>query len=758
MLQALSQLMKSPRFLMRLGVWGRRMHLGRKLAIGLTLAALTSGIATYGVMTGVWAPSNPDSNALLVLINLDLVLLLILAAVVARRLIRLWLDRRSGGAGTRLHLRFVGLFSAVAVTPAILMAVFSALFFDISIQSWFGERVRTALSESQAVAQSYLREHQQQIAGQALVVANDLQRNWARLSLSQQNLERFLASQGNLRGLTEIVVFDTAGKVQARAGYTFSLQFEDVPFWAIERAQNGEVAVLTSENDDRVRALMKLDTFPELYLYVGRFVDQSVIQHISRTNRAVKDYQSLQTGRSDLVIKFSLIFVVVALLLLFAAVWVGLSIATRLTRPIGELIDAAERMRTGDLSVRVSEMTASDEIAALSRAFNRMSRQIFSQQQDLLNTNRVLDERNRFTETVLAGMTAGVISIAPDSTITLVNRSASQLLHLEPEALVGCPLADCLPEFVDLLEQATRREDLTAQTQMELTRDGSRRILLVRAAGESLSGEVIGTVFTFDDITALQAAQRTAAWADVARRIAHEIKNPLTPIQLSAERLERKYLRQIAEDPETFSLCTKTIIRHVGDIGRMVDEFSSFARMPQPVMRAENLNELLYQAVFLQRTAYPAITFTLEQPETPVRLLCDGRLLVQAFTNLLKNAVEAIDGRDSPVDPGRIAVVMRADLLEAQQVRQIRISITDNGKGLPKENRSRLTEPYVTTRAKGTGLGLAIVKKVMEDHGADLILEDAEGGGARISVLLSSPMETEPSLTENTGSVTDHGA
>lgn len=758
MLQALSQSMKSPRFLMRLGVWGRRMHLGRRLAIALTLAALVSGIATYGVMTGVWAPSNPDSNALLILINLDLVLLLILAAVVARRLIRLWLDRRSGGAGTRLHLRFVGLFSAVAVTPAILMAVFSALFFDISIQSWFGERVRTALSESQAVAQSYLREHQQQIAGQALVVANDLQRNWARLSLSQQNLERFLASQGNLRGLTEIVIFDPSGKVQARAGYTFSLQFEDVPFWAIERAQNGEVAVLTSENDDRVRALMKLDTFPELYLYVGRFVDQSVIQHISRTNRAVKDYQSLQTGRSDLVIKFSLIFVVVALLLLFAAIWVGLSIATRLTRPIGELIDASERMRTGDLSVRVSEVTATDEIAALSRAFNRMTRQISSQQQDLLNTNRVLDERNRFTETVLAGVTAGVISTAPDGTVTLVNRSASQLLHVEPEALVGCPLADCLPEFVDLLEQANRREDLTDQAQMELTRDGNRRTLLVRAAGESLSGEVIGTVFTFDDITALQAAQRTAAWADVARRIAHEIKNPLTPIQLSAERLQRKYLKQIAEDPETFSLCTQTIIRHVGDIGRMVDEFSSFARMPQPVMRLENLNELLYQAVFLQRTAYPAITFSLNQPETPVRLLCDGRLLVQAFTNLLKNAVEAIDGREDPVEPGRISVVMQTDVLEVQQIRQVRIAITDNGKGLPKENRTRLTEPYVTTRTKGTGLGLAIVKKVMEDHGADLILEDAEGGGARISVLLSSPMDTQPSLTENTGSVTDHGA
>ncbi|WP_019643758.1 sensor histidine kinase NtrY-like [Novispirillum itersonii] len=758
MLQALGQLMKSPRVLMRIGVWGRRVHLGRKLAIALTLAALLSGIATYGVMTGVWAPSNPDSNALLVLINLDLVLLLVLAAVVARRLIRLWLDRRSGGAGTRLHLRFVGLFSAVAVTPAILMAVFSALFFDISIQSWFGERVRTALSESQAVAQSYLREHQQQIAGQALVVANDLQRNWARLSLSQQNLERFLASQANLRGLTEIVVFDTSGKVQSRAGYTFSLQFEDVPFWAMERAQNGEVAVLTSENDDRVRALMKLDTFPELYLYVGRFVDPSVIQHISRTNRAVKDYHSLQTGRSDLVIKFSLIFVVVALLLLFAAVWVGLSIATRLTRPIGELIDASERMRTGDLSVRVSEITATDEVAALSRAFNRMTRQISSQQQDLLNTNRALDERNRFTETVLAGVTAGVISTAPDGTVTLVNRSAAQLLHVEPEALIGCPLSDCLPEFVELLEQAGRREDLTAQTQMELTRDGNKSTLLVRAAGESLSGEVIGTVFTFDDITALQAAQRTAAWADVARRIAHEIKNPLTPIQLSAERLQRKYLRQIAEDPETFSLCTQTIIRHVGDIGRMVDEFSSFSRMPQPVMRRENLNELLYQSVFLQRTAYPAITFSLDQPVSPVYLSCDGRLLVQAFTNLLKNAVEAIDGREDPAEPGRIAVVLQEERQEAQGMRQIRISITDNGKGLPKENRNRLTEPYVTTRAKGTGLGLAIVKKVMEDHGADLILEDAEGGGARISVLLSSSMDTEPSLTGLNSSVTNHGA
>ncbi len=726
------------RSLMRLGLWARRQNLGRKMAILLAVAALLSGIATYAVMTG-WAPTDPNSNAVMVLLNLDLVLLLILSAVVARRLVALWVRRKAGGAGSRLHLRFVGLFSVVAVAPAILVAVFSALFFNAGVQAWFGERVRTALSESQAVAQAYLKEHQQVIAGEVLAVANDLQRNWAQVSSTPQALERFLIQQTNIRGLTEAVVFDDVGKVHGRAGYTFSLQFEEVPFWALERADNGEVAVLTGESDDRVRALVKLDVIPTFYLYVGRFVDQKVIQHMEQTEQAVAAYQRLQEGRSDLEITFSLIFIVVALLLLSAAVWVGLTLATRLAQPIAELIDASERVRSGDLSVRVPELAAADEIATLSRAFNRMTSQIASQQTRLLSANRELDERRRFTETVLSGVSAGVISTDPAGRLTLANRSASDLLRVPLEEHYGESLATVVPEFDGLLDGEARLRGASVQSEVELKRGGEQLTFVVRAAAEQVDGELIGHVLTFDDVTELEAAQRKAAWADVARRVAHEIKNPLTPIQLSAERLKRRYLKQITEDSEVFVQCTDTIVRHVVHIGQMVDEFSSFARMPNPTMKAENLGQLVTQAVFLQRTAFPHIHFEAVLPDTPVRMRCDSRQISQALTNLLKNAVEAIDAVPEESD-GRIAVTLTQEV-EATGGRTIRVAIEDNGRGLPDE-RSRLTEPSVTTRAKGTGLGLAIVKKILEDHGGDLILEDAPGRGALITLAFHA--EAEP--------------
>lgn len=738
------------RSLMRFGLWARRKGVGRKLAIALAVAALLSGIATYVVMTGR-APTDANSNAVQVLLLLDLVLLLVLGAVVARQMAKLWLRRRSGGAGSRLHLRFVALFSAVTVTPAILMAVFSALFFNAGVQAWFGERVRTALAESQAVAQAYLKEHQQVIAGEVLSVANDLQRNWPQLATNPQALERFLISQTNIRGLTEAVVFDDMGKVQGRAGYTFSLQFEEVPLWALERADNDEVAVLTGESDDRVRALVKLDVIPSMYLYVGRFVDQKVIQHMERTEEAVAAYQRLQEGRSDLEITFSLIFIVVALLLLFTAVWVGLTLATRLAQPIGDLIDASERVRSGDLAVRVPELSAADEIATLSRAFNRMTSQIASQQARLLSTNRELDERRRFTETVLAGVSAGVVSTNPAGHITLANRSASELLRVPLDEHYGHALQNVIPEFAALLEDEPRRGSGVVHREIELRRDNQALTFVVRAAAEQVDGELVGHVFTFDDITELQAAQRMAAWADVARRVAHEIKNPLTPIQLSAERLKRRYLKQITEDSEVFIQCTDTIVRHVVHIGQMVDEFSSFARMPSPTMKPENMNQMVAQAVFLQHTAYPQITFETALPETTLRMPCDSRQMSQALTNLLKNAVEAIEGKGDE-ESG----VVRVALAE-EEGGNVRITIEDNGKGLPDE-RSRLTEPYVTTRAKGTGLGLAIVKKILEDHGGDLILEDAPGGGARISMVFHGAARPPADGASSAEDASFHGA
>jgi two-component system nitrogen regulation sensor histidine kinase NtrY len=484
-----------------------------------------------------------------------------------------------------------------------------------------------------------------------------------------------------------------------------------------------------------------LGRFSNAYLYVGRLVDPQVLRHMDSTNDAVRLYTELEGKRSELQVTFALIFVVVALMLLLAAVWVGLAFANNLTRPIGRLIVAAERVGAGDLSARVETGDSPDEIGTLSGAFNRMTSDLQSQQDQLLEVNRQLDHRSRFIEAVLGGVSAGVIGLDPSGEITLPNRSACELLSLKPEALRGRGLAEVVPQMADLLEEARRRpRRLSERTILLDSGKGVARTLLVRIAAELDERTIIGFVVTFDDITELLSAQRTAAWADVARRIAHEIKNPLTPIQLAAERLKRKYLSQIGDDAETFETCTDIIVRHVGDIGRMVDEFSAFARMPAPVMSEEDLAALIDQALFLQRGAHAEIEFDFERPSGPVIASCDSEQIGRALTNLLQNAVDAVAGRVTKGakarDPGRITV----RLIDDGALRAIEVE--DNGRGLPKTDRHRLTEPYVTTRDQGTGLGLAIVKKIMEDHGGDLNLDDSPSGSARIRLIFPSPEES----------------
>jgi two-component system nitrogen regulation sensor histidine kinase NtrY len=711
--------------------WAGRVGLGRKLTIALAIAALASGVATYAAMTGA-APFGPGPGAVLLLLNINLVLLLVLGAIVARRIVAVWAERRRGLAGARLHVRLVVLFSVVAVTPTIIVAVFSYLFFSFGIQSWFSERVRTALSASLAVAEAYLHEHQNVIRADVLAMANDLNREAAILTLNPQRLAQVVSAQAALRSLSEAVVFDGSGRILARAGFSFALQFEPVPDWALRVARDGDVALVTSDNDDRVRALVRLTQFGDAYLYVGRFVDPQVLAHMERTQRAVQQYERLEGQRSGFQITFALVFLVVALLFLLAAVWVGILFATKMARPISALVAAAERVRAGDLAARVAEGEEEDEFGSLSRAFNRMTTQLQSQQGELVEANRQLDARRRFTETVLAGVSAGVIGLDPTGRISYPNRSASVLLAIDFEHHLGAALVELVPAMAALLEAAARRPDRLAEAQIQISRRGRTRTLLVRVAAERESGEVKGFVLTCDDVTELVSAQRKAAWADVARRIAHEIKNPLTPIQLSAERLKRKYLHEIRNDPDTFVVCTDTIVRHVGDIGRMVDEFSSFARMPAPAMKVEDLREICRETMFLQRTAYPEIQFELAMADRPLHVACDSRQVTQALINILKNAVESIQGR-AVVDPspGHIRVI--AD----DKAGQPAILVEDNGKGLPEAERERLTEPYVTTRAKGTGLGLAIVKKIMEDHGGSLLIEDREEGGARIGLVFA---------------------
>jgi len=737
------------RTVFRLGVWARRTRVANVLAILLGMLALISGVATYAALSD-WGQFEFGPRTVLVLLNIDLLLLLCFGLLIARRIVALWVAQRSGAKGSRLHVRLALLFGVVAITPAILMGIFAGLFFTFGLQSWFSERVRTALTESSAVAQAYLSEHQQIIRAEVLAMANDVNRQWPQLSRSPQVLNQFLSTQTTLRSLTEAVIFTSDWQVVAKAGYTFALQSgEVIPLQGIAQANLGQVAVMTGESADRVRALIRLDSFPGGgYLYVGRFVDPTVLGHLDRTQDAVDEYFKLEISRANLEISFSLFFILVALLLLLAAVWLGLLLASSLARPIMALIDASEKIRSGDLSVRVKEIPASDEIASLGRAFNRMTSRLDAQQTELLDTNAQLDERRRFTEAVLSGVTAGVVGLDPNGNITLPNRSASDLLGKDLTVGIGKAFFDYVPEFSHMLTaiKKTRRRQL--QEEVHIRGDDGERVFLVRIVAERLNRKIVGYVFTFDDITELQSAQRKAAWADVARRIAHEIKNPLTPIQLSAERLKKKYMERIADDSGAFEKCTDTIVRHVHEIGQMVDEFSAFARMPEPVKRSENIQKIICDAAFLQRTAYPNIVFVLDSSlDEPTWVQCDARQIGQALTNLFKNAVESIERRriregsihnGSKVGEVRVSIACAAD--------SCTIEIRDNGAGLPQQDRYRLTEPYFTTRSRGTGLGLSIVEKIMGDHGGKLILQDADSGGARILLEFQMSDEDNSSL------------
>jgi two-component system nitrogen regulation sensor histidine kinase NtrY len=730
--------------------------LWRNMAIALAAAALAAGVATYMALTGA-PPFGPDPGAVLTLLNLDLALLLALALLVGKRLVEVWAERRRGLAGSRLQVRLVGLFSLIAVLPTIIVALFSFLFFNYGIESWFSDKVRTAISESVAVADAYVREHQQAIRADALAMANELDRHASMLALNPQYLAPVLTAQAAMRGLTEAAVLDRNGTMLARTGLAFALGFEDVSKDALRRASQGEVVIMTDDKEERVRALVRLDEFSGLYLYVGRFIEPKVLAHRDETHLAAAQYAQLEGRRSGFQITFAVIYILVAMLFLAAAISIGIHFAAQLGDPISRLVGAAERVRAGDLSARVPEGDQDDELVSLSRAFNRMTYQIQSQQRALIDANRQLDDRRRFTETVLTGVSAGVIGLDRGGRVHLPNRSASALLGIDLDLLIDEDLAEIAPEMAGLLEEAALRPDRLAQGQVQVAGRNGMRTLLVRIAAERHEDDVSGYVVTFDDITELLSAQRKAAWADIARRIAHEIKNPLTPIQLSAERLRRKYSKEIKKDAETFRICTDTIIRHVEDIGRMVDEFSAFARMPAPVLKPEDLTALVEQAVFLERTAHPRIAFETRFAARPVSVHCDARLVVQALINILKNAVESIEARivqGEPEPPGMILVSLADE-------GRVAVTVEDNGKGLPAQGRERLTEPYVTTRSKGTGLGLAIVKKIMEDHHGELVLSDREQGGARVRLIFAgdgrSAAPGSPEVSAELSSVT-HGA
>lgn len=703
--------------------------LERRLALVLTVLAVVSGLTTYVVISRS-PPYGAGVRTVLFLLNLDLILLLLLGAIIARRVTQVLIEWRRGHAGSRLHTRLVALFSIVAVAPAIVVAVFSVFFLSSGLEAWFSDRVRSALQTSLNVAQGYLEEHKENIRADALAMAADLNREGLGMTLNLARLRQVVNAQAEVRSLTEAIVFDGSGRIMAQTGLGFTLQIETLPQEAFEQASAGEVVTLTSDTDDRVRALVRLDGFGDAYLFVGRFVDANVLGFMESTQSVVAEYQRIESGRSGIQITSALLFMVVALLLLFAAVWIGLNFANGLVAPLSQLITAADRVRGGDYLARVPEDgAAEDELAALSRGFNRMTAQLASQRAELVEANQELDQRRRFTETVLAGVSSGVIGLDLERRVLLHNRSAAQLLGGHGGKVAGCRIEALVPGVEAMFRRLRDEPEAHVEEELRFVRRGGERVLLVRLAPQ-LDGEgdgggrtTTGYVVTFDDITALISAQRQAAWAEVAKRIAHEVKNPLTPIRLSAERLSRKYGAQVgAEEQETFRKIVGTIIRQVDVIGHLISEFSAFARMPAAVLRPERLQPLVEEAVLLQHAAWPRVRFAQDLPKEPVEVLCDAPKVAQALTNLLQNAAQAMTEGGRP--EGTVSVRLRREARTS-----VAVEVEDEGPGFPAD-RQRLLEPYVTTRAKGTGLGLAIVRKIMEEHAGTVeLLSGARGGG-----------------------------
>ena len=710
-----------------------------QLAFGVALLAVLSGCLTYALLTDlIQYKLSRGAQIGLLLVNLTLVLSL--ATAIGWRIARLIATRRTGRAGAKLHVRLVTWFSAIAVVPVILVAIFAAVTLNLGLDQMFSGRVKQALDSAENVAHRFIVAEARGITLSAGEIAENLAHDPTLIDTNKQLnvglMMTKIAFMTKDRGLIGSFLLDSQGHElgkSAALNYSAELKPSTSDF---ADAKAGKILVDGSPDTGLVHALVRLPFLKDAYLLVVERVDPQVFGYYNRTKAAVSEYNRLNATRLETQLQFAALYAMVALVVLLAAIWSGLWAANRLVRPVSDLIDAAGRVSEGDLTAQVWVERGDDELGMLGLAFNRMTQQLSAQRGDLIAANRLNEIRRRFTETVLSGVSAGVVGIDGDGRITIINRAAERLLNAAPEDMESSHYSEAVPELAPLILRAMSEPAGRAGGEVTIKRGGKPRSLSVQVTSERDSTE--GYVVTFDDITDLVSAQRTAACADVARRIAHEIKNPLTPIQLSAERLKRKYAGEIVTDPEVFQQCTDTIVRQVGDIGRMVDEFSSFARMPAPVMRRENAQELLQQAVFLQRVANPAITFSTATPKDAVYFEGDGRLISQALTNVLKNAGESIAARIAKGDdePGRISIALQRVDNESGGA-NIVYRVTDNGVGLPPEHRHRLTEPYVTTRAKGTGLGLAIVRKIMEDHGGEISLADAENGeGAEVTLTL----------------------
>ncbi|MCA0434111.1 MAG: PAS domain-containing sensor histidine kinase [Proteobacteria bacterium] len=713
-------------------------------ALALVTLGILTGLSTFAVLTGL-TPIQPTDNIVWWLLITNLVIVALMSLMVLTQVFHLVREQRRGTPGAGLHIRLISLFSLVAIAPALLVAIFASVTLNRGLDAWFSERTRAIVDTSSTVAEDYLRNAGEATRTDLANISADLTQQIELYTNDRPAYIRRVARHAALRNLAAAFVFE-AGTRRVEANTTLNDRIKFVapePEYLAQAAKGDAVVIQPHGTSNVVRALVKLQGYPDHYLYIYRLISPVVIQQLNTTREAKAEYDRMMAQRVGVQLTFGLVYALVALVFLLAAIWAGLRFSDRLVAPIVRLLNASKEVAQGNFGAKVAITDGPGDLVTLSQTFNLMTDQIRLHQDQLIDTNHKLDERRRFSEAMLAGVSAGVIGVDPDFRISVVNRSTTSLLSLPEKSLVGRHLDEVVPEFVPMFELAISRPSGSSEGQVSMIVNGRDANFFLRITTERAEGEEHGYVLTFDDITELVSAQRNSAWADIARRIAHEIKNPLTPIQLSAERLKRKYLKEIQSDKAVFEQCTDTIIRQVGDLGRIVDEFSSFARMPKAVPEPNNLKEVVTDATVLQRVAAGDLDITVDEVGEVPTFPFDRRLVTQAITNLVKNAREAIEGRQAGEDksPGRIKVEYGIENDRPY------IAVTDNGIGLPQENRHRLAEPYMTTREKGTGLGLAIVKRIMEEHGGQLQLSDApEQRGARVT-LRFAPITAEAEAT-----------
>lgn len=685
------------------------------------VAAIVTASLSFLILTGATS-IEPDPSLWPIIWLVNGILILLVIALLLTEAFLLLQAKRAKQPGAGLHIRLVSMFAVAAAVPAFIVAVIATIALNQGLDHWFSERSRSMVESSRLVAQSYLLEHANVIRDDILAVNEELTQLSDVFANDKASYTDVLTSLAQSRTLPFAYILDQNNTIIVRARINAPGVPPDLPKDLTVDVAENVPSLIRPGRGNLVGGIIKLSGYDNNFLFVARGIDPQVLEYLRLAEQNVSDYREYESNRLVFQITFAFMYVGLAIVVLLAAVWLGIALANRLVSPIRNLMLASTKISDGELDVQVPVVGASGDMYDLSSRFNLMTAQLRSQHGDLISANETIDQRRQFTEAVLEGVSAGIVGLEPNGQVSIINGGALKMFEMDEGDLVGKNIVDTVPALNDFVSSAIVSPRSQHLQQIDIkSREGDERTYQARITREGLLDNSKGYVITLDDISDLLAAQRTSVWADVARRIAHEIKNPLTPIQLSAERLKRRYAKKLEDDFDVFDKCTSTIIRQVADIGRMVDEFSSFARMPTASIANANLSEVIKQAVFSEGVRQPEIKIKTTLPAKDIVFEFDERLISQVLTNLIKNASEALE--KTPEFSVKDATIwVKAVQLEQSVV----VSIADNGKGWPNENRNRLLEPYMTTRSKGTGLGLAIVSKIVEQHGGQVDLIDSD--------------------------------